>query len=271
MPKGVSVRIRARARSCSSRLSRHSSSVVEHPIRNRAVVGSIPTCGSGSPPHPSLRHQHLRRRREWPRGALGAVGTFRGRVSPFLRFDVGACDVGACDIGACDVGACDIMDGGAPLRGAAFSSASVHRVASMRPPRSPEIRIVAAPGADATPLYQRLYAQLREHILSGALPAGSRLPSARTLAADLTLSRNTVEAALAQLRAEGFIERRIGSGTVVAATMPDTAPFGRIRPAARARTPRRVSGPQQNRLARATTEAHGIAPPKKQTRRSGGR
>ena len=95
---------------------------------------------------------------------------------------------------------------------------------------------MAAPGADATPLYQRLYAQLREHILSGALPAGSRLPSARTLAADLTLSRNTVEAALAQLRAEGFIERRIGSGTVVAATMPDTAPFGRIRPAARART-----------------------------------
>ena len=26
---------------------RHNSSAVEHPIRNRAVIGSIPICGSG--------------------------------------------------------------------------------------------------------------------------------------------------------------------------------------------------------------------------------
>lgn len=45
MPQGVTVRVRARA---SSKVQgRQRSSVVEHSIRNRAVVGSIPTAGSG--------------------------------------------------------------------------------------------------------------------------------------------------------------------------------------------------------------------------------
>ena len=47
MPKGVAVRIRARAYPSST--SCHCSSAVEHPIRNRAVVGSSPTSGSTAP------------------------------------------------------------------------------------------------------------------------------------------------------------------------------------------------------------------------------
>jgi hypothetical protein len=46
VPKGVAVRIRARAYPSST--SCHCSSAVEHPIRNRAVVGSSPTSGSAA-------------------------------------------------------------------------------------------------------------------------------------------------------------------------------------------------------------------------------
>jgi len=34
---------------------------------------------------------------------------------------------------------------------------------------------------DQYPFYKRLYRQIREHVLSGKLPADSRLPSVRTL------------------------------------------------------------------------------------------
>lgn len=76
-----------------------------------------------------------------------------------------------------------------------------------------------------TPLYTQVYRRFRDTILSGALKPGARLPSARTLARDLRVSRNTVEAAFLQLTAEGFVARRVGSGTVVAETLAARAPF----------------------------------------------
>jgi GntR family transcriptional regulator / MocR family aminotransferase len=88
-----------------------------------------------------------------------------------------------------------------------------------------EIRVTLNTAATRVPLHVQLYRQLREHILRGVLKPGARLPSARTLAADLRVSRNTVEASLAQLTVEGFIERRVGAGTVVAASVRDVAPF----------------------------------------------
>ncbi len=72
-------------------------------------------------------------------------------------------------------------------------------------------------------LYQRLYRGLRGAMLEGRLPAGARLPSTRTLAADLRLSRNCVLMAFDQLVAEGYVEGRVGAGTFVKATLPDTA------------------------------------------------
>src|SRR5690606_26000173 len=65
------------------------------------------------------------------------------------------------------------------------------------------------------PKYLRLYRHLRDAITSGALSPGQRLPASRTLAEDLQVSRNTVESALDQLRAEGFIVRAVGRGTEV--------------------------------------------------------
>jgi GntR family transcriptional regulator/MocR family aminotransferase len=58
---------------------------------------------------------------------------------------------------------------------------------------------------------------LRDAIRAGRLPPGARLPSTRTLAADLGWARGTVAGAYAQLGAEGWITARAGAGSVVAA------------------------------------------------------
>ena len=73
---------------------------------------------------------------------------------------------------------------------------------------------------EGAPLYVRLYQHVRDAIVSGALAPGQRLPASRTLAEDLRVSRNTVESALEQLRAEGFVQRRVGAGSVVAPDLP---------------------------------------------------
>ena len=54
-------------------------------------------------------------------------------------------------------------------------------------------------------LYEYLYQCIRRDILSGALAAGERLPSKRSLAEHLHLSVITVEGAYQQLEAEGYV------------------------------------------------------------------
>ncbi|MEV5506434.1 PLP-dependent aminotransferase family protein [Streptomyces orinoci] len=67
---------------------------------------------------------------------------------------------------------------------------------------------------------------LREAVRSGRLAAGTRLPSSRSLAADLGLARNTVADAYGDLVAEGWLTARQGSGTRVA-PRPAPRPAGR--------------------------------------------
>ncbi|MFC7642113.1 GntR family transcriptional regulator [Streptosporangium lutulentum] len=57
---------------------------------------------------------------------------------------------------------------------------------------------------------------LREAVRTGRLVPGTRLPSSRSLAADLGVARNTVADAYAELVAEGWLTARQGSGTRVA-------------------------------------------------------
>lgn len=71
------------------------------------------------------------------------------------------------------------------------------------------------------PLYHQLYGALRAAILEGRLGPGTRLPSTRTLARDTSVSRNTVLLAYEQLLAEGYTVGKRGSGTYVAAELPD--------------------------------------------------
>jgi GntR family transcriptional regulator/MocR family aminotransferase len=56
---------------------------------------------------------------------------------------------------------------------------------------------------------------IRDAIRTGRLPAGSRLPSTRDLAAQLGVARGTVTLAYTQLTAEGYLVARRGSGTTV--------------------------------------------------------
>lgn len=78
---------------------------------------------------------------------------------------------------------------------------------------------------DPVPLYKQLYNQIREHVLSGKLPADSRLPSVRDLAVELSTSRNTVEGAYQELYAEGYIYSKPRSGHFVSALDQDAAPL----------------------------------------------
>lgn len=66
------------------------------------------------------------------------------------------------------------------------------------------------------PLGSQLQRELREAIRSGRLAEGERLPSSRTLARELGLSRGLVLECYDQLVAEGYLSARGGSATRVA-------------------------------------------------------
>jgi GntR family transcriptional regulator/MocR family aminotransferase len=66
--------------------------------------------------------------------------------------------------------------------------------------------------------------RLRELVREGALAAGGRLPSSRSLASDLGVSRRLVVDAYAQLLAEGYLVSRPGGGTYVAAAASAARP-----------------------------------------------
>jgi GntR family transcriptional regulator/MocR family aminotransferase len=78
---------------------------------------------------------------------------------------------------------------------------------------------------DATPLFRQLYHSMREAILGHLIEPGERLPSTRTMAKHLAIARNTVTAAYEQLLAEGYLESRVGAGTVVARDLPIEEPL----------------------------------------------
>jgi DNA-binding transcriptional MocR family regulator len=65
------------------------------------------------------------------------------------------------------------------------------------------------------PVYQRLSRAIGNALERGEIPAETRLPAERTLARLLRLSRTTVVSAYEQLRQQGWVERRQGSGTRV--------------------------------------------------------
>ena len=69
--------------------------------------------------------------------------------------------------------------------------------------------------SDPAPLTAQLSGALREAMSSGSLRAGERLPSSRTLATQLGVSRTVVTDAYQQLYAEGWLDGRHGSGTFV--------------------------------------------------------
>ncbi|MFN2385638.1 MAG: PLP-dependent aminotransferase family protein [Thermoanaerobaculia bacterium] len=65
------------------------------------------------------------------------------------------------------------------------------------------------------PAYQRLASALKDAIESGGYPPGYRFPAERALARALSVSRTTVVGAYEQLRQEGWLKSRQGSGSRV--------------------------------------------------------
>ncbi|MBU3570958.1 PLP-dependent aminotransferase family protein [Priestia aryabhattai] len=74
---------------------------------------------------------------------------------------------------------------------------------------------------DDTPLYHQLYEYIKKEIVSGRVKVNDKLPSIRSLADYLSVSRNTVDMAYQQLLAEGYVESRPKSGLYVTNTQFD--------------------------------------------------
>ncbi|MEG0779674.1 MAG: GntR family transcriptional regulator [Oscillospiraceae bacterium] len=66
------------------------------------------------------------------------------------------------------------------------------------------------------PIYDQIYTQIKNLILTGALAEGDALPSIRSLAKDLRISVITTKRAYDELEAEGFLYSVAGKGSFVA-------------------------------------------------------
>src|SRR5690349_14154832 len=107
---------------------------------------------------------------------------------------------------------------------------------------------IALDSRGKTHLYRQIYEWFRRAIVAGQLRPGQRVPSTRSLAAELGLSRIPVSSAYDQLHAEGYFETSVGAGTSVSRSIPDEAltpqtrkVAGAPRPVASRRELRKVS------------------------------
>jgi GntR family transcriptional regulator/MocR family aminotransferase len=111
--------------------------------------------------------------------------------------------------------------------------------------RSGNPPIALPPRDPGTTASEWLCTALRLAILEGRLPRDSRLPATRELARQYGLARGTVVNAFEQLRLEGYLRGRVGSGTFVNAVLPDELLEAPRRSTARAE---RRTGPPARRL-----------------------
>ena len=69
------------------------------------------------------------------------------------------------------------------------------------------------------PIYIQLVEQAKEHIASGRLRPGDKLPTVRQVAVDLMINPNTVSRAYLELEHNGIIETQRGVGAFVSSTI----------------------------------------------------
>ncbi len=74
------------------------------------------------------------------------------------------------------------------------------------------------------PLHEQIERSIREDVRAGRLAAGARLPSSRTLAAELGVSRGVISEAYGQLAAEGYLLASQGAPVRVAHTVRAAVP-----------------------------------------------
>lgn len=68
---------------------------------------------------------------------------------------------------------------------------------------------------NSMPIWQQLASQLRERIVTGAYPPGSRFPSVRELAAEAGVNPNTMQRAMTQLESDGLVITNRTAGRTV--------------------------------------------------------
>ena len=71
------------------------------------------------------------------------------------------------------------------------------------------------------PVYRQLMDQIKFHIASGLLKPGEKLPTTRTLSAQLGLNPMTISKAYSFLEVEGIVERRRGLPLIVKPLRPE--------------------------------------------------
>src|SRR6185312_16867123 len=85
--------------------------------------------------------------------------------------------------------------------------------------------------ASPTPLHRQLYDRIRAAIAEGRLRPGERVPSARSLAAELGVARGTIDLAYARLSGDGILLGRGQRGTIVSGAVPAIRFQARTKPA----------------------------------------
>jgi GntR family transcriptional regulator/MocR family aminotransferase len=86
-----------------------------------------------------------------------------------------------------------------------------------------ELRVTTA-AAGSREIAAHLFRQLKEAIMDGRLPPGSRLPATRDAQQLFGVSRNTAQDVYDRLEQEGLLSIRHGSGTFVRGARPDQRP-----------------------------------------------
>jgi GntR family transcriptional regulator len=72
----------------------------------------------------------------------------------------------------------------------------------------------------SVPISRQIASQFRAQCLAGTLKPGDKVPSVRELAVLLGVNPNTILRVYEKLTAEGYLERRHGSGTFIADKLP---------------------------------------------------
>lgn len=103
----------------------------------------------------------------------------------------------------------------------------------------------------SVPIGTQLCSGMRELILAGDLRPGERLPSSRTLAKEMGVSRTTAVGVYERLAAEGLVTSRVGAGAFVSETLQANQPA----PAIGANDDNASVPRQPPRLARLAAEA----------------
>lgn len=96
-----------------------------------------------------------------------------------------------------------------------------HYIAVMKKVASGFSPVVSIDRRSTKPLHKQVYEAFCAMIVGRNLHAGQRVPSTRSLASELKISRIPILSAYSQLLAEGYFESRSGSGTFVSSSLPD--------------------------------------------------